>query len=91
MTDLRMMATEFAKEMIEHNLKNGVQVLDKEYIAKDACELAYLIDKNVVGYEGLTRTKHGNQPDGTYIDSRGGVWDGEVSASGVGAAQGSQA
>lgn len=76
MTDLRMMATEFAKEMIEHNLKNGVQVLDKEYIAKDACELAYLIDKNIASYEGLHRDwKAVNQ---------------DIRASGAGAAQGNQ-
>lgn len=51
MTDLRKMATEFAKEMIEHNLKNGAQTLDKKYIADDACELAYLIDKKIRKYE----------------------------------------
>lgn len=57
MTDLRMMATMLAQEMVEHNLKNGVQVLDKEYIAHDACELAYLIDKNIRSYEGVEPLK----------------------------------
>lgn len=50
MTDLRMMATMLAQEMVEHNLKNGAQALNKNFIAEDACELAYLIDKKIQGY-----------------------------------------
>ena len=39
------MAHEYAVEMVEHNLKNGATELDVDFIAKQACELAYAIEK----------------------------------------------
>lgn len=49
------MAGVFAKEMIEHNLKCGAAVLNLNYIAEQACELAYKIDSKIRDY-GLDLT-----------------------------------
>jgi hypothetical protein len=43
--DTKQMAHEYAVEMVEHNLKNGATELDVDFIAKQACELAYAIEK----------------------------------------------
>lgn len=43
MSKIEKHAIILASEMVEHNLKNGASVLDLDYIAKDACELAYKI------------------------------------------------
>lgn len=44
------MAEVFAKEMIEHNLKCGATSLNTDFIAEQACQLAYKIDHKVKSY-----------------------------------------
>lgn len=50
MSKIEKMATIFAKEMVEHNLMNGAVRLDLEYIANEACELAYKIHEKAKSY-----------------------------------------
>lgn len=45
------MAHDYAIEMVEHNLKNGALHLDVNYIAKQACELAYAMKQELDKYE----------------------------------------
>lgn len=50
MCEMRKMASIFAKEMIEHNFSCGATQLNLDYIADQACELAYKIDRKVEAY-----------------------------------------
>lgn len=40
-----------AKEMVEHNLKQGATHLDAEYIAEQACEIAYKVHEKIKQYK----------------------------------------
>ena len=51
MSKIEKHAVELAKEMVEHNLKNGATHLDLDFIAKDACDLAYKIHELAKQYE----------------------------------------
>lgn len=45
------MAHDYALEMVEHNLKHGAHTLDPDFIAKQACDIAYAMKKELDKYE----------------------------------------
>lgn len=47
---LEEIAITLAKEMVEHNLKCGATHLDTDYIADQACDLAYKIHEKIKRY-----------------------------------------
>lgn len=51
MSKIEKNAVIFAKEMVEHNLMHGASHLDTEYIATQACELAYKIHEKSKAYK----------------------------------------
>lgn len=52
-------AVEIAKEMVESHLKNGATHLDLDFIADQACELAYKIHERAKAY-GLETYRTGS-------------------------------
>lgn len=57
MSKIERMAAMFATEMVEHNLMNGATRLDLDYIATEACELAYMIHEKSKQYKEPKQTK----------------------------------
>ena len=53
MSSLTYIATEVAKPMVEHSLRNGATHLNTDFIGAQAAELAAAIEKHLHSVEGV--------------------------------------